>query len=102
MDSLVAPERLHYHRYKAAGRGRLKDPPSLTRATSGKERGNMTEGERREGSGGTRKNVHDEFDEAAGRTERKDRPPNDKDREETGGSGGVKDNVRDDMDKTQR
>ena len=62
----------------------------------------MTEGERREGTGGTRKNVEDEFDEAAGGSDRKDRPANGKDREESESSGGVKDNVRDDMDKTQR
>lgn len=40
-----------------------------------------------EGSGGTKKNVRDEFDEATETEERR----------EAGGSGGVKDNVQDEM-----
>ena len=59
----------------------------------------MTERERREGTGGTRENVHDDLDEAARGRQKKDAA---REAEEgTGGGGGVKDNVTDDHEKTQ-
>jgi hypothetical protein len=61
----------------------------------------MTERDRRLGSGGTKDNVRDELDQAAGqgkrgRSARKEAAP-----EEPPGSGGVKDNVRDELAELQ-
>ena len=62
-----------------------------------------TEREHRAGSGGTKDNVRDELEEAAGqgrggRTARKEAAP---EVEEPPGSGGVKDNVRDELAESQ-
>jgi hypothetical protein len=63
----------------------------------------MTEGDHRPGSGGTKDNVRDELDEAAGRArrERDDRKESAPEEVVQPGSGGVKDNVRDELAESQ-
>jgi hypothetical protein len=77
----------------------------MPRGTVEASQGNsvMTERDHRPGSGGTKDNVRDELEQAAGqgrrgRTARKEATP-----EEGGppGSGGVKDNVRDELAESQ-
>jgi hypothetical protein len=63
----------------------------------------IAEGDHRTGSGGTKDNVRDELDEAAGRgrRERDDRKGAVIEEVVQPGSGGVKDNVRDELAESQ-
>jgi hypothetical protein len=74
----------------------------VTYEASQGERG-MAERDHRTGSGGTKDNVRDELDEAAGRGRRERDDRKDAVLEEVGqpGSGGVKDNVQDEWAESQ-
>jgi len=93
---------VHYSAIDGAGIKSLNKGEKVTYEAGPGKRG-MTERDHRPGSGGTKDNVRDELDEAAGqgsrgRTARKEAAP-----EEEGqpGSGGVKDNVRDELAESQ-
>ena len=70
---------------------------------AGQGKSAMTERDHRPGSGGTKDNVRDELDEAAGRggRERDDRKEAVLEEVVQPGSGGVKDNVRDELAESQ-
>jgi hypothetical protein len=70
---------------------------------AGQGKSGMTEGDHRPGSGGTKDNVRDELDEAAGRgrRERDDRKEAVLEEVVQPGSGGIKDNVRDELAESQ-
>ena len=70
---------------------------------AGQGKRGIVEGDHRPGSGGTKDNVRDELDEAAGRgrRERDDRKEADSEEVVQPLSGGVKDNVRDELAESQ-
>ena len=93
---------VHYSAIDGAG---LKSPNEGEKVTydAGQGKSAMTEPDHRPGSGGTKDNVGDELDQAAGRGRhgRDDRKVAVIEEVVLPGSGGVKDNVRDELTESQ-
>jgi CspA family cold shock protein len=93
---------VHYSAIDGGGVKSFNEGEKVTYEASQGERG-MAERDHRTGSGGTKDNVRDELDEAAGRGRRERDDRKDAVLEEVGqpGSGGVKDNVQDERAESQ-